>query len=228
MKFLEGQTIEKIYHLADLHIRNVKRHKEYKKVFKRFIKDVKDNDLDNAIIYIGGDIAHAKTEMSPELVDIISWFLIECAKCHPTFIITGNHDCNQNNPHRLDALTPIIRNINHPDVYYLRDTGVHEIGNLTVAIYSILDHMDNWPDGTEVEGEHKVCFFHGPVNKSMTDVGYEISSNRFTSELFNGFHMAMLGDIHKRQTVQEFNEETIEIDEDDLDFYLEKGWQVVE
>ena len=30
-----GNMINKIYHVADVHIRNVKRHKEYKEVFNR-------------------------------------------------------------------------------------------------------------------------------------------------------------------------------------------------
>ena len=61
-------NVEKVYHLADIHIRNVKRHTEYSLVFENFYKQVKDDNLDNAIIFIGGDIAHAKTEMSPELI----------------------------------------------------------------------------------------------------------------------------------------------------------------
>ena len=32
--------INKVYHLADLHIRNLQRHKEYRLVFKKFLKQV--------------------------------------------------------------------------------------------------------------------------------------------------------------------------------------------
>ena len=206
MKFLEGKTVNHVYHLADLHIRNLKRHKEYRKVLNQFLKNVKKDKLNDAIIYLGGDIAHAKTEMSPELVREISWFLNECANLHPTFVITGNHDCNMNNPSRLDVLTPIIENLDNDNVHYLRDTGVYEIGNLTVGVYSILSHKDEWPKGTDIKGDHKICFFHGPVDKSSTDVGYYISSNSFKVDMFDGYHIAMLGDIHKRQVVQEYDE----------------------
>jgi len=205
--FLEDQKITKVYHIADLHIRNLKRHKEYKTVFTRFLREVKKNNLDDAIIYIGGDIAHAKTEMSPELVHMISWFLGSCAKLHPTFVITGNHDCNQNNPHRMDVLTPIIDNIQSENLHYLRDTGVYEIGDLTVGVYSIFDDKENWPKGTEIEGDNKICLFHGPVDKTMTDIGYEVSSRSFTVPIFDGYHIAMLGDIHKRQVAQQYDEE---------------------
>jgi DNA repair exonuclease SbcCD ATPase subunit len=192
--------INKVYHLADLHIRNLQRHKEYKQVFKKFLKQVKQDNIEDSLIYIAGDIAHAKTEMSPELVHEISWFLTECAKLRETVLITGNHDCNLNNSHRLDVLTPIIENLGNNRIHYLRDTGVYNIHNLTFVVYSILDNKENWPKGDTVDGENTIVLFHGPVNKAQTDIGYTVSSNSFQVDMFDGFDMAMLGDIHKRQT----------------------------
>jgi len=193
-------VINKVYHLADLHIRNLQRHKEYKLVFKKFLKKVKEDKIEDSLIYIAGDIAHAKTEMSPELVHEISWFLSECAKLRETVLITGNHDCNLNNSHRLDVLTPIIENLGNDRIHYLRDTGIYNIHNLTFCVYSILDDKENWPKGDTVDGENTICLFHGPVNKAQTDIGYTVSSNSFQVNMFDGFDMAMLGDIHKRQT----------------------------
>jgi len=193
-------VINKVYHLADLHIRNLQRHKEYKLVFKKFLKKVKEDKIEDSLIYIAGDIAHAKTEMSPELVHEISWFLSECAKLRETVLITGNHDCNLNNSHRLDVLTPIIENLGNDRIHYLRDTGIYNIHNLTFCVYSILDDKENWPKGNTVDGENTICLFHGPVNKAQTDIGYTVSSNSFQVNMFDGFDMAMLGDIHKRQT----------------------------
>jgi DNA repair exonuclease SbcCD ATPase subunit len=195
--------INKVYHLADLHIRNLQRHKEYRLVFKKFLKQVKEDKIEDSLIYIAGDIAHAKTEMSPELVHEISWFLTECAKLRETVLITGNHDCNLNNSHRLDVLTPIIENLNNDRIHYLRDTGIYNIHNLTFVVYSILDNKENWPKGDTVDGENKIVLFHGPVNKAQTDIGYTVSSNSFQVDMFDGFDMAMLGDIHKRQTFGE-------------------------
>jgi len=195
--------VEKIYHLADLHIRNLKRHKEYRSVFEKFLENVKNDNIENSVIYLAGDIAHAKTEMSPELVREISWFLTECAKLKHTFLITGNHDCNLNNDYRLDVLTPIVENLNNDRIHYLRDTGTYNFGNLTFVVYSILDKKENWPKAELVEGDNKICLFHGPVNKAQTDVGYTVSSNSFTVDMFDGFDMVMLGDIHKRQTFGE-------------------------
>ena len=196
-------VINKVYHLADLHIRNLQRHKEYRLVFQKFLNQVKKDKIEDSVIYLAGDIAHAKTEMSPELIQEISWFLTECAKLRETILITGNHDCNLNNNHRLDVLTPIVDNLNNPRIHYLRDTGVYNIHNLTFVVYSILDDKENWPKGNTIEGENKICLFHGPVNKAQTDIGYIVSSNSFQVDMFDGFDMAMLGDIHKRQTFGE-------------------------
>ena len=199
------RKITHIYHLADLHIRNLKRHSEYRLIFNQFLEKVKSDNIEDSIIYLAGDIAHAKTEMSPELVREISWFLTECSKLKEVILITGNHDCNLNNNHRLDVLTPIIDNLQNPRIHYLRDTGIYNIHNLTFVVYSILDKKENWPKGEEIEGENKICLFHGPVNKSQTDVGYVVSSNSFTTDMFVGFDMVLMGDIHKRQVLQTYN-----------------------
>jgi DNA repair exonuclease SbcCD ATPase subunit len=196
--------VDYIYHLADLHIRNLKRHKEYREILNKFLADVDSQKKENAVIYLAGDIAHAKTEMSPELVREITWFFNECANRFPTFVITGNHDCNLNNMDRLDVLTPICDNLNNPNLYYLRDTGTTHINDeLTFTVYSILDKKANWPLGKDVEGKTKICFFHGPVDAARTDIGYVVSSNNFTPDMFDGFDMVLMGDIHKRQIVQQ-------------------------
>ena len=193
--------VEKIYHLADLHIRNLKRHKEYREVFQKFLNNVDKDNIENSVIYLAGDIAHAKTEMSPELIREISWFLTECANRKHTFLITGNHDCNLNNNYRLDVLTPIVENLENDRIHYLKDTGVYPFHNLTFVVYSILDEKENWPKAELVDGENTICLFHGPVNLAQTDIGYTVSSNSFTTDMFEGFDMVMLGDIHKRQTL---------------------------
>jgi hypothetical protein len=40
-----------------------------------------------------GDIAHTKNQISPEFVEMCSWFLKELADITTTFVILGNHDC---------------------------------------------------------------------------------------------------------------------------------------
>lgn len=97
-KLLKSDRIEyvsKVIHISDVHIRNYKRHDEYESVFDKlytYCEDVvaKDN---NTIIYVAGDVVHAKTDMSPELVRLTRQFLAELVRIAPVILIPGNHDC---------------------------------------------------------------------------------------------------------------------------------------
>ena len=119
------RKLKHIHHISDIQIRNLKRHKEYEQVFEGLYKEVRKNPK-NAISYIGGDIAHSKTEMSPELVDQLSRLFKNLADICPLVIIAGNHDANLNNPNRMDVLTPIVENLNHPNLHYLKRTGLNK------------------------------------------------------------------------------------------------------
>jgi len=193
--------LKKIYHIADVHIRNVKRHNEYRQVFEKMFDEIRKRGTDNSIIYLAGDIAHAKLELSPELVREISWLFTECSKLCETILITGNHDCNMNNSDRLDVLTPIVEALNLPNFIYLRDTQVYSIGGVDFGVFSIFDDKANWPKADTLSGNKKIALFHGPVDNSQTDIGYVVSSRHFTPDMFDGYDLALLGDIHKRQTM---------------------------
>jgi DNA repair exonuclease SbcCD ATPase subunit len=192
-------SLKRIYHIADVHIRNVKRHKEYRQVFEKMFEEIRNRGTEDSIIYLAGDIAHAKLEMSPELLKEISWLFTECSKLCETILITGNHDCNMNNLDRLDVLTPIVEALDLPNFHYLRDTQVYSIGGVDFSVFSIFDNKDNWITADKMFGNKKIALFHGPVDNSMTDVGYVVSSRHFTTDIFDGFDLALLGDIHKRQ-----------------------------
>jgi len=191
--------LKTIYHIADVHIRNVKRHKEYRQVFELMFEEIRKRGTEDAIIYLAGDIAHAKLEMSPELVNEISWLFKECVKTCPTILITGNHDCNMNNMDRMDVLTPLVDALELKNFYYLKDTQVFSIGGVDFSVFSILDNKDNWISADKLVGDKKIALFHGPVDNSQTDIGYVVSSRHFTTDIFDGFDLALLGDIHKRQ-----------------------------
>jgi DNA repair exonuclease SbcCD ATPase subunit len=195
--------IKTIYHIADVHIRNIKRHNEYRQVFNKMFDEIRKRGTEDSIIYLAGDIAHAKLELSPELIREISWLFTECSKLCETILITGNHDCNMNNSDRLDVLTPIVEALNLPNFHYLRDTGVYQHGNGDVefAVFSIFDKRENWPKADTLKGKTKIALFHGPLDTSQTDIGYVVSSRHFTPDMFDGYDLALLGDIHKRQII---------------------------
>ena len=191
--------LKRIYHIADIHIRNLKRHTEYREVFDRLFNDIKIRGTEDSLIYLAGDLAHAKLEMSPELLNEINYFLKKCCELAPTILIAGNHDCNLNNQGRLDVLSPIVEALNLPNLTYLRDTQSYTYGGVRFDLFSIFDDKENWKFKELNSDTTNVALFHGPILDATTDVGFHISSRHFTTEMFDGYDLALLGDIHKRQ-----------------------------
>ena len=110
--------IDKIFHVSDIHIRTLKRHREYREVFENMQKYIATQSTENSIAVVTGDIVHSKLDMSPELVqmlvDFFNGFKI------PTIVILGNHDMNLNNMHRIDAVSPILDVINNPNIIFIK------------------------------------------------------------------------------------------------------------
>lgn len=189
--------INKIYHLADIHIRNLKRHKEYKTVFERTVAAIKATYKPGDIIFLGGDIVHAKTDMTPELVQSVQEFFKMFSDIAPTLLITGNHDCNLNNKSRLDALTPIVNALNHPNLYYLKDSGVYHIADKHFVVMSVFDRPKDFIKADQVKGKYKIALHHGAVDTAVTDIGFRLVNDHVNLETFAGYDLVLLGDIHK-------------------------------
>ena len=192
------EKLESILHIADIHIRNYQRHKEYRHVFRKLYKAASELP-ENAIIYIGGDIVHNKTDISPELIDLTSEFFRKLADKRHTIVITGNHDTNLNNNSRMDSLSPIIENLNHPQLHYLKDSGIYEIADTSFVVFSVFDKPSEYIKAESFNAETKIALFHGPVNNSTTDIGFRVSNDELKVSMFSGYDLALLGDIHKHQ-----------------------------
>lgn len=193
--------VDYILHIADVHLRNWKRHVEFKEVFKKLFAAV-DALPENSIVTVGGDIVHAKTDMSPELINMVSYFFRELADRKPTIVICGNHDTNLNNNNRLDALTPIIEANNHPNLFYLRNSDLYEIGDVAISVMSLLDPKESYITADKIPQDksykHKLAMYHGTVANSKVDSGLNLSHG-LEWDTFAGFDAVLLGDIHKRQ-----------------------------
>ena len=201
----ELKTVDKILHIADVHIRNWKRHKEYKLVFDQLFEAAKQLP-ENSIITVGGDIVHAKTDMSPELIHMLSYLLFSLADIRPTVVICGNHDTNLNNNNRLDALTPVIEAKQHPNLFYLRDSGVHKIGDVVINVMSLLDSVDKYKTADKIATKRKclIAMYHGTIANSKVDSGLNIAHG-LDWDIFAGHDLVLLGDIHKRQVLCDSN-----------------------
>ena len=197
------EVVDHIFHIADIHLRNWKRHKEFKEVFDKMFAEL-DQCPPNTIVTVGGDIVHAKTDMSPELISMVTYLFNGLADRRPTIVITGNHDANLNNNHRLDALTPIVESNNHPNLFYLRNSGLYEIGDIAVSVMSLLDEPEKYVTYDKINrpDQYKklVALFHGTIANSQVDSGLTLDHG-LNWDVFAGFDVVPLGDIHKRQVL---------------------------
>ena len=189
----------KIAHIADTHIRNLKYHDEYRAVFKKLYLDLKKKKPD--LIIHCGDIAHTKTQLSPEFFALASDFLKNLADIAPTYVILGNHDGNLKNARRQDAITPIAEALNHPRLHLMKNSGEFSPFNdrLVFNVLSVFDR-ENWTQPTNKEAIN-IALYHGAITGCQTDTGWTMTHGEDTIEIFNNFDFAMLGDIHARQAL---------------------------
>lgn len=202
------KKLKAICHTADIHIRLFRRHEEYQQCFDRLYADIKEQEmmgLTDYVIVIAGDIVHAKNDMSPEMVDITSRFLSSLADIAPTIVIAGNHDTNLSNQNRLDSLSPIISALNHPNLHYLRNSGVTTVADTDIAVMSLFDEQANWPTADDCSSPNKIALYHGPVYGATTDTNFVITNRHVNVSMFDGFDMVLLGDIHAPQILQVYD-----------------------
>ena len=199
------EKLRAVVHLADIHIRLFRRHEEYEEAFDRLYSDIRSKNLEDFVIVLAGDIVHAKTDMSPEMVEVASKFLKNIADIAPTILIAGNHDCNLSNHNRLDTLSPIVNNLQHPDLHYVKYSGVVRVADTDFAVCSVFDEQITWPTADDCTASTKIALYHGPVHGSLTDANFTITNRHVGVETFNGYDVVMLGDIHKPQILQEYN-----------------------
>jgi DNA repair exonuclease SbcCD ATPase subunit/predicted phosphodiesterase len=188
--------IKRIAHVGDVHIRKTKRHKEYRLVFEKLYKSLKEQRVD--VIYVAGDIVHNKTDLSPEAVKLMGDFFVQLSKIAPTYCIIGNHDCIVSQKGRLDAISPVVDLQDIPNFTLYRKSGLFDIGNVVFGVFDIND-TNNWPSNPKKEnGKTYIGLYHGAINNSFTNQSFRLSTDHDIT-MFDGYDYALLGDIHSRQ-----------------------------
>jgi DNA repair exonuclease SbcCD nuclease subunit len=188
----------RIAHFGDTHIKNLKYHYEYRKAFEEIYKTLREQNVD--YIVHTGDLAHTKTQLSPEYFELATDFLKNLADIAETHIILGNHDGNLRNASRQDAITPIVDALNHPSLILHKYSGEVQLeDDLTINVLSIFDET-NWQDPTDPEAIN-IALYHGAINNSQTDLGWIMDHGDHSISVFDKFDYAMLGDIHKTNQV---------------------------
>ena len=188
----------KIAHIADTHIKNLKYHYEYKKVFEQLYETLRKENVD--YIVHCGDIAHTKTQISPEFVELCSDFFANLESIAPTYIILGNHDGNLKNSSRQDALSPIVSALNLPNLYLLKNAGETVLEpDLALNVLSVFDE-ENWVAPSD-QSRINIALYHGAIGGVSTDVGWVMDHGDHDIGVFAGHDFAMLGDIHKTNQI---------------------------
>ena len=204
------KKIKTIAHLADIHIRKLHRFVEYRDVFSRLYKKLEELKPD--LIYIGGDIVHGKLDTSPEEIRLLADFFLNLSDISPTLVIPGNHDCNLNNKSREDVLSPVVDLVQqiNPNLLYWKKSGVYDLGGCKFGFLSVFDitkdgkpNVKNLPKAKDIKGKNKIAVFHGGVGRFEVDTGLWMSDDNVNANDFDGYDMVLLGDIHKRQFIDD-------------------------
>lgn len=193
------------FQISDVHIYNHTRFDEYKNVFNAFINEVKNTNP----IFVGiiGDVFHSKTTYTPEAFDLLYEFLFEILQYSHIVAIDGNHDINQGNQKRLGSIEPIIKALLNAKtkytINYLKNSGIYnlELENNKIAfgVFSLRDDKDNWPIVPKKEsGRTYIALYHGTIHGAKDDKNF-VLENANNTTLFKHYDITLLGDIHKRQ-----------------------------
>ena len=188
--------IKKVIHYSDLHLKLYKQHTRDKKVLEQALLEWKKVKPDR--IVFTGDFVHSKNQMTPELINLMSWWMTETAKICKCVYIIGNHDFLENNMDRMDALSPIINGLNNPNIVYHKDMGCYEDDNILWCVYSLTNYNIR-PDIPDNTNKLKIGLFHGPIEGSSNDFGF-VFTEGYSIDRFIGCDIVFAGDIHKRQS----------------------------
>lgn len=207
--------IKKIVHLADIHIRTMRLHDEYKTVFKQLFADLTtlllEYQREEIRIVVAGDLVHQKIVISNEQLLLGTWFLRKLEEIAPVVLIAGNHDLLENNKERMDSITPMVQFLPDKEINYFKESKCYLDDNIVWCVYSIFE--ENARPKIEAAraqfGDDKtyIGLFHAALMNAKTDIGYEIDHGADLA-IFEGCDLVMLGDIHKRQV---FNHKGIQV-----------------
>lgn len=192
--------INKIFHVADLHQQLFKRHDESEHAYQQLTQKIKEEEIPfaNALIVLAGDLFHQYTNISNESTLQLTRLINNLKKIHKVIIISGNHDYSQENPQKLDSITPIVESMDD-NVIYLKETQMYNIDNIDFALYSIFNNYQA-PVITKSKPNNTVIgLFHGALQGHKTLHSDFVNPKNNKTDLFDGCDFVICGDIHLYQ-----------------------------
>lgn len=206
----------KIAHIADVHVKGLARHAEYREIFEEFNEQLESENVDH--VFIAGDIYHAKTQgITSEYISLMTWWFNSMSERAEVHMMLGNHDFNQMNLTRMDAISPIVDAISNSKVHLYKYSGVYNFApGYNWCVYSLFD-KENWNKVTPVIGDVNIACYHGPVVGAVSETDWHVDAD-VSVDFFRDYDVCLLGDIHKTQYL-DFRDVELIVTEDELKNY---------
>lgn len=221
--YQKGTEINKIVHLADIHIRTGNkersRYDEYFTLFDEMHNMLKNIVDENTIIIICGDVMHDFCKIEEYGLDLFHKFIDILSSLCYVYCISGNHDCRRACDNDSDMLKVLFKFYDTDNVVYLNETDNYMIGNLGIGFVAQKDvltkedtfgriaNLPQFPPATKFKKEkiqHKIAIFHGTViPHQIKEQDQKI--NIYPLNWFDGYDSVLLGDLHEYS----FNNTTI-------------------
>lgn len=202
--------IEKILHLADIHIPNerVPYRDMIDKLIERVILEVENPQTTRIVIV--GDTFCGKIRTSNEAKEMFHHLLNFLDRVCPTYVVAGNHDMLEHNRDRMDSISPtfeidgVYSNITFLDKELGYKSGLLQDENVIFTLYSMFDGFSkpNMDGLREANPDKRIIgLYHGDVAGSVTDLG-RMSDSGIDTEWFKDCDCVMAGHIHRFQEIK--------------------------
>ena len=207
--------IQKIIHVADIHIPNDIKERPFSDMVKKLMSDIlkevkKCENPDDCRIVMVGDLFRNKIRTSNESREVFHQMLNYANAMCPTIIVAGNHDMLENNTERTDSITPTFGiegaypNVNFIDKTLEYKSGYLEDDGVIWVLFSMFDKFakPNINGLREKYPDHKLIgLYHGDMAGAVTDVG-RMSDSGIDADAFKELDCVMAGHIQKYQTLK--------------------------
>lgn len=192
--------IEKIAHIADVHIRkDPSRHAEYREQFSKLYISLEEQRPDRIVIV--GDLYHDYINLEGEAEILMGEFLNRLTTLTDKVIITrGNHDLRKKNLKRKDTIETITTLIDNPKVVYLNKSDFYEDDNVMWVVHHHREDVNPWDTIPHKKKKDKVYIdlYHNPIQGCLGHNGFLLKNDKYSLTDFKG-NYSLLGDIHLRQ-----------------------------
>jgi DNA repair exonuclease SbcCD ATPase subunit/DNA repair exonuclease SbcCD nuclease subunit len=197
-----GKKVKHIYHSADIHIRTLERHNEYKGVFENLVNYLKQQpEIEDSVFVICGDIFHNRDRLISETIILFNSFIEKLTAVLPVIMIPGNHDIFSHTD-RMDTISGIVNIRGYNNFYFLKYSGIYCYHNINFVVSSLVDNKLLRINDIQKSELINIALYHGSLSGSKLDNDFTVPSdsiNNVSIKDFAGFDYTLLGDIHKRQ-----------------------------